>query len=616
MSIKTTRIPRVLSIQSHVVHGFVGNKCATFILQLYGFEVDVINSVHFSNHTGYNVVKGSRLSVDELRAIFQGLIANEIFEYDYILTGYMGSGELLHVVAEYVRLIKSKSPHYVDQSCVEMYKNVVLPLADIVTPNDFELEQLLGKQIICNHDGNEEQIIWQLLESLHNMGPSHVIISSISAAKLGGDKTMLQMYASSKTSMNQYERFRIDFPYLEGCFTGTGDLFSALILAWFHKENNLISTCEKSISVLHQVLLKTIELSESVNIHNTCGNELKLIESRTAIEAMFQRRVLCGIQPSNVPHIGNYLGAIKKWIDLQNSGDNLIVMLADLHAVTIPREPDALRKSTLETASSLIACGIDPKRSIIYRQSDLHHHTQLSWLLGTLTTVQKVGHIPTYKSKVKDDTSTPLGLFLYPVLQTADILLFKTTHLPIGEDQIPHLQLCTYMIEKFYHYYKQNIFPVPQMMATETTRIRSLRHPEQKMSKSDYEERSRIDIMDDEKTIQDHVMKALTDFNAQVSYDREQRPGVSNLIDIYAGMTNQSTESIVAEAQQNNLNTGAFKKRLAQIIIEHFRSKRLEYLKLMNDRTYLLSLLDNGRERATEIADKTLNEVKHIMGFH
>ncbi|CAF4600644.1 unnamed protein product [Rotaria sp. Silwood1] len=571
MSIKTTRIPRVLSIQSHVVHGFVGNKCATFILQLYGFEVDVINSVHFSNHTGYNVVKGSRLSVDELRAIFQGLIANEIFEYDYILTGYMGSGELLHVVAEYVRLIKSKSPHYVDQSCVEMYKNVVLPLADIVTPNDFELEQLLGKQIICNHDGNEEQIIWQLLESLHNMGPSHVIISSISAAKLGGDKTMLQMYASSKTSMNQYERFRIDFPYLEGCFTGTGDLFSALILAWFHKENNLI---------------------------------------------MFQRRVLCGIQPSNVPHIGNYLGAVKKWIDLQNSGDNLIVMLADLHAVTIPREPDALRKSTLETASSLIACGIDPKRSIIYRQSDLHHHTQLSWLLGTLTTVQKVGHIPTYKSKVKDDTSTPLGLFLYPVLQTADILLFKTTHLPIGEDQIPHLQLCTYMIEKFYHYYKQNIFPVPQMMATETTRIRSLRHPEQKMSKSDYEERSRIDIMDDEKTIQDHVMKALTDFNAQVSYDREQRPGVSNLIDIYAGMTNQSTESIVAEAQQNNLNTGAFKKRLAQIIIEHFRSKRLEYLKLMNDRTYLLSLLDNGRERATEIADKTLNEVKHIMGFH
>ncbi|CAF1534678.1 unnamed protein product, partial [Rotaria magnacalcarata] len=111
MSIKEKRIPRVLSIQSHVVHGFVGNKCATFILQLYSFEVDVINSVHYSNHTGYKVVKGSRLSVDELRAIFQGLIANEIFEYDYILTGYMGSGELLAVIAEYVRLIKSKSPH-------------------------------------------------------------------------------------------------------------------------------------------------------------------------------------------------------------------------------------------------------------------------------------------------------------------------------------------------------------------------------------------------------------------------------------------------------------------------------------------------------------------------
>jgi len=136
------------------------------------------------------------------------------------------------------------------------------------------------------------------------------------------------------------------------------------------------------------------------------------------------------------------------------------------------------------------------------------------------------------------------------------------------------------------------------------------------MSKSDYEERSRIDIMDDENLIHERVMKALTDFKAQVSYDREQRPGVSNLIDIYAGITNQSIETIVAEAQRTNLNTGAFKKHLAQIIIEHFRPKRVEYLKLMNDRSHLLSILDNGRERATEIADKTLNEVKHIMGFN
>jgi tryptophanyl-tRNA synthetase len=135
------------------------------------------------------------------------------------------------------------------------------------------------------------------------------------------------------------------------------------------------------------------------------------------------------------------------------------------------------------------------------------------------------------------------------------------------------------------------------------------------MSKSDYEERSRIDIMDDEAIIQERVMKALTDFNANVSYNRETRPGVSNLIDIYAGITNQSIEAIVAEAQKDNLNTGAFKKRLAQIVIEHFRSKRLEYLKLMDDRSYLLSILADGRERAREIADETLNEVKQVMGF-
>jgi tryptophanyl-tRNA synthetase len=150
----------------------------------------------------------------------------------------------------------------------------------------------------------------------------------------------------------------------------------------------------------------------------------------------------------------------------------------------------------------------------------------------------------------------------------------------------------------------------------ETNRIRNLRHPEQKMSKSDQEERTRIDIMDNEKIICDRVMKALTDFTADVSYDRQQRPGVSNLIDIYAGITDRSIEMIVDEARRERLNTGAFKKRLAEIIIEHFRPKRLEYLKLMDDQLYLMKVLDQGRERAHEIADKTLNEVKHIMGLN
>ena len=135
------------------------------------------------------------------------------------------------------------------------------------------------------------------------------------------------------------------------------------------------------------------------------------------------------------------------------------------------------------------------------------------------------------------------------------------------------------------------------------------------MSKSDFEERSRIDIMDDENIISDRVMKALTDFTSEVSYDRQKRPGVSNLIDIYAGVTGQSVQSIVDEAQRDRLNTGAFKKRLAQVLIEHFRPKRLEYLKLMDDRSHLLKLLDQGRERASEIADKTLHEVKETMGF-
>ena len=157
---------------------------------------------------------------------------------------------------------------------------------------------------------------------------------------------------------------------------------------------------------------------------------------------------------------------------------------------------------------------------------------------------------------------------------------------------------------------------VSASLVAETNRIRSLRHPEQKMSKSDQEERSRIDIMDDEKIIEERVMKALTDFNPQVSYDRQERPGVSNLIDIYAGVTDQSIETIVAEAQRDQLNTGAFKKRLAQTIIEHFRPQRVEYLKLVDDRAHVMRILEDGRERAAQIADRTLNEVKHIMGFN
>lgn len=150
----------------------------------------------------------------------------------------------------------------------------------------------------------------------------------------------------------------------------------------------------------------------------------------------------------------------------------------------------------------------------------------------------------------------------------------------------------------------------------ETNRIRSLRHPEQKMSKSDYEERARIDIMDEESVIRERVMKALTDFNSHISYNREERPGVSNLIDIYSGISGQSIETIVAQAQQDKINTGEFKKQLAQVIVEHFRPMRAEYLRLMNDQPYLLSLLEDGRQRATEIADQTLNEVKSIMGFN
>ncbi|CAF1005794.1 unnamed protein product [Didymodactylos carnosus] len=330
---------------------------------------------------------------------------------------------------------------------------------------------------------------------------------------------------------------------------------------------------------------------------------------------MFSRRILAGIQPSNVPHLGNYLGAIKRWVELQNSGEHLIVMLADLHAVTLPRDPKILRQTILETTSSLLACGINPDKSIIYRQSQLPHHTTLAWLMGTLATVQQISHIPTYKSKVKDEESIPLGLFMYPILQSADILLFKSTHIPVGEDQLPHLHLCTTLIEKFYHIYKKELFPMPKPMFTETNRIRSLRHPENKMSKSDADPRGRIDIMDTEDLIRDRVMKAVTDFESRITYDPENRPGVSNLIDIFSGLTGEMQEDIVERAQLEGLNTKEFKEKLIKIIIEHFKPFRIKYLELMNDHSYIYDVLQQGQAKAAVIADQTLNEVKQTMGL-
>ncbi|CAF0768956.1 unnamed protein product [Didymodactylos carnosus] len=268
------RAPRVLSIQSHVVHGYVGNKCATFILQLYGFEVDLINSVQFSNHTAYKVVKGSRLSVDELREIFQGLIDNDLLDYDYILTGYMSAGELLRTVADYIRLIKQKNPKvkyvcdpvigdggklYVDRSCIDAYKNNLLPLADIVTPNDFEFEQLIDSKI---NYANDTDVI-ESMKRLHKMGPSQIVMS--------------------KTN---YSMFRIEFPKIPFYFTGTGDTFSALLLAWIHKQNELNVACEKTISVIYKILLRTSESSGSEKKAEAgmCSNELCLIQSKKDIE--------------------------------------------------------------------------------------------------------------------------------------------------------------------------------------------------------------------------------------------------------------------------------------------------------------------------------------------
>ncbi|KAG7503416.1 tryptophan-tRNA ligase, mitochondrial [Solea senegalensis] len=324
-------------------------------------------------------------------------------------------------------------------------------------------------------------------------------------------------------------------------------------------------------------------------------------------------RVFSGIQPTGVPHLGNYLGALENWVSLQHQYPSVLYSIVDLHSITQPQDPAQLRSNILDMAASLLACGVDPERAVLFQQSKVSEHAELAWILGCLTSMPRLRHLPQWKmkSKLKSNEGS-VGLFTYPVLQAADILLYKSTHVPVGEDQVQHLELAQDLARIFNNRYG-DVFPEPRALLSSTRKVKSLRDPSAKMSKSDPQSMATIAVTDSPDDIALKIRRAVTDFTSEVTFDPETRPGVSNLVTIHAAMARTGVEEAVSQAR--GLDTGAYKRLVAEAVIHRLTPIREEIQRLRVERAHLEAVLARGNSRAQELAAPVLGEVRQRVGF-
>ncbi len=325
-------------------------------------------------------------------------------------------------------------------------------------------------------------------------------------------------------------------------------------------------------------------------------------------------RVLSGIQPTGGLHLGNYLGAIRHWVAMQDTHECLYCIV-DLHAITLSQSPDTLRRHTLEMAAALMACGIDPKRSMLFPQSAVFGHAELAWVLGCHTPLGWLNRMTQFKEKAgKQRDMAVLGLYSYPVLQAADILLYKATHVPVGEDQKQHLELARDIAGAFNRACGEEFFPLPEpLILGETTRVMSLRDGRAKMSKSDPSEYSRIHLDDDADTIALKIRKAKSDMIEGMSIS-EDRPEAANLLGIYAAITGRTLRQAQEECQA--MNFSSFKALLTEALVAHLTPIREKLLAIREDTASLHAILNEGIERAQAIARPHLKEVYRLTGFY
>lgn len=329
-----------------------------------------------------------------------------------------------------------------------------------------------------------------------------------------------------------------------------------------------------------------------------------------------KNRVFSGAQPTGDMHLGNYLGAFKNWVRLQDDYE-CIYCVVDMHAITVWQDPKALAQQTREAAAAYIATGVDPKKSILFNQSQVSGHAELAWIFNCVSRLGWLNRMTQFKDKAgKNREKASCGLYVYPNLMAADILLYQATHVPVGDDQKQHLELTRDIAAKFNHDFKTDIFPeVEPVIMAEGARIMSLRDGEKKMSKSDPSDMSRITLTDDPDTIAKKIRKARTDSEPLPgkAIDLEGRAGAKNLIGIYAAMTDRSRDSICAEFEGQGF--AEFKQALVDVAVDHLSPITSEMSRLLNDPAEIDRALKVGSERAQEIAAPILHDIKKTVGF-
>lgn len=328
-----------------------------------------------------------------------------------------------------------------------------------------------------------------------------------------------------------------------------------------------------------------------------------------------KNRVVSGIQPSGIMHLGNYLGAIKNWLPMQDKHQCLF-FLADLHTITVSQDPKELRCNVISTAAAYLACGIDPKKSILFSQSNVTEHSELGWILSCMTSIGWLERMTQFKDKGGSDKArSSLGLFSYPVLQAADVLIYKADLVPVGEDQRQHLELARDIASSFNRYVNHEYFKLPDpMIMKSAARIMSLRDGSSKMSKSDSSDLSRINLTDNADVILQKIKKAKSDSIAEISYDKENRPEVANLLEIYSCLAEKSVSDV--QEQYSGKLMGQFKSELAEVVVDKITpiGKKIKDL-CSNDEVYVRQVLKEGAASARSIAEVNIREIKELCGF-
>ncbi len=323
------------------------------------------------------------------------------------------------------------------------------------------------------------------------------------------------------------------------------------------------------------------------------------------------KRAFSGVQPTGNIHLGNYLGAMKRFVELQEEYES-IFCIVDLHALTVPRDPEDLRKRSRELATAYLAIGLDPDKTKIYLQSSVTAHSELAWLLQCVAYIGELNRMTQFKDKSKGKDTVTAGLYTYPVLQAADILLYQTHVVPIGDDQKQHVELTRDIAQRFNSRYGE-AFQIPEPLISKVgARIMGLDDPTKKMSKSAESPANYIGLFEEPDVIVKKIKRAVTDSENEVRYDEEKKPGVSNLLTIYSLLTNQSIQEL--EQKYQGMGYGAFKGDLAEVVVEKLSSIQAKY-KEYEQSGEVDNVLRKGADQVRPIADETLQKVKDLMGI-